>query len=77
MDKKKEFRVRVYGKTELAILYSPHISPASALFSMMKSIKKSPGLMDALTKAGMRKWNKKLTPRQVEIVVEALGKPES
>ena len=45
----KKFRIKSYGKSELASLYMPEISPKSAASELRKWIGKSPGLTVALS----------------------------
>lgn len=71
----KKFKVRSYGKSELAALYLPDISPKSAADTMKKWIEKAPGLTESLAATGVKPMDKKYTPAQVRLIVEALGEP--
>ena len=62
---KSSFIPRSYSKSELAILYSPNITP--------KAFK--PGLLEQLAATGMLPNAKCYTPIQVHVIVEALGEP--
>ena len=57
---KSSFIPRSYSKSELAILYSPSITP---------------GLLEQLAATGMLPNAKCYTPIQVHVIVEALGEP--
>lgn len=68
------FRIRAYGRTELAQAYSPGLSPGAAYGRLMKWIALSPGLAERLRGlggGGVRVW----TPAQVAAIVDALGEP--
>ena len=71
----KKFRIKSYGKSELASLYMPEISPKSAASELRKWIGKSPGLTEALSATGLRTKDKRYTPAQAELIVEAIGEP--
>lgn len=53
----------------------PEISPKSAASELRKWIGKSPGLTEALSATGLRTKDKRYTPAQVELIVEAIGEP--
>lgn len=74
--KEKKFRAKSYGKSELAALYMPDISPKSAAEELRRWIRKFPGLEDALAAAGLGARDKRYTPAQVRLIVEAIGEPE-
>ena len=59
---KSSFTPRSYSKSELAMLYSPCITP-------------KPGLLEQLAATGMLPNAKCYTPIQVHVIVEALGEP--
>ncbi len=65
------FVVRQYGKTELALLYFPHLAPQSAWRKLRRWIMLNPVLCDALGGYQLRS----LTPKQVALIVEQLGEP--
>ena len=62
---KSSFIPRSYSKSELAILYSPSITPKAAVRKLNRWI--------AFT--GMLPNAKCYTPIQVHVIVEALGEP--
>jgi len=69
------FRIRSYGFQELAQLYSPGITPDSAYRRLYRWVNHSPELYKALCRAGWKKGNRVLRPRQVRVLVEHLGEP--
>ena len=74
-DTTERFIIRSYGKGELAALYLPDISARSALNTFNQWIHKCPGLTDRLETTGLRPNDRRFTPMQVRIIVEALGEP--
>lgn len=72
---KEDFEVRSYGKTELAQLYMPDISPRSALATFRYWIARYPGLKERLAAQGVTPQIKRYTPSQVQLIVMALGTP--
>lgn len=70
----KEFKIRTYGRTELAIEYNPQLSPRQAWRKLQQWIDHHPTLRRELQDMGcyaMRTW----PPAAVELVVERLGEP--
>lgn len=68
------FKLRAYGRTELALAYSPGLTPGSAYRKLRQWIVRSPGLAERLERLGngkARTW----TPAEVKEIVEALGEP--
>lgn len=70
------FVIRSYSKSELAMLYSPFITPKAAVKKLNRWIAIKPGLTERLQDTGMQPNAKCYTPFQVHIIVEALGEPE-
>lgn len=70
-----EFRIRSYGKSELAQLYLPTVTPCAARRTFNAWITLSPGLTDRLKSLGFSPSSHYYTPRQVQLIVEALGEP--
>lgn len=68
---------RVYGHTELAMLYFPGILPKSASSQLSQWIRRDEDLLADLTKAGYKKGQRIYTPRQVAILINHLGEPET
>lgn len=72
---KNEFRIRQYGRTELAMLYSPDIAPESAWKKLRKWIDHFPGLRKMLSELGYTGQERSFTPSQVAAIVSAIGEP--
>ena len=70
-----DFRIRSYGKSELAQLYLPNISPCAARRTFNSWIELSPGLSDRLKSHGFSTKSHYYTPMQVRLIVDALGEP--
>lgn len=68
--KDETFRIRAYGKSELAMLYFPHMSQQSAMRALNRWIKINPRLAKMETKN-----NHYFTPRQVKKMVDEWGEP--
>ena len=75
MENMSPFQIRVYGRTELTQMYSPHTTPQSAYNKLQRWIHRYPNLHDLLVKAGHRPHQREYTPMQVKLIVEALGEP--
>lgn len=69
------FKIRTYGRTELALLYSPCLSAQGAYRKLMKWIVYHPGLSEQLAELGLNPRSRVYTPAQVKVIVEALGEP--
>lgn len=69
------FRIRQYGRTELAQLYSPDIAPESAWKRLRLWIEHRPGLMSSLASLGYDGRTRSFTPAQVRAIVSAIGEP--
>ena len=63
------------SKAQLAALYAPCLSERGALKRLQAWIDFNPRLARALERAGFRKHQKLLTPRQVDIIYRYLGEP--
>ena len=72
---KPPFRLRAYGRTELAQLYNPHLAPSTAWHRLRSWVAQYPGLMQRLEKTGYSSQKRTWTPLQVRLIVEALGEP--
>ena len=71
-----EFKVKAYGKSELAMLYFPDAgSSHTAVNHLMSWIHRNPELSEGLMKMGYRKSDKFFTPKQVAVIAEYLGEP--
>ncbi|MBR5351627.1 MAG: DUF4248 domain-containing protein [Prevotella sp.] len=73
--KNDEFVIRAYGRSELALLYSPDISAMAAYKRLCRWIAHYPGLQEQLERVGHSSHSRQYTPMQVKLIVEALGEP--
>lgn len=71
----KEFRIRGYGRQELASLYDPNITPAAAWAKLKTWIAVYPGLPEQLQVLGYRPSQRIFTPAQVIAIISAIGTP--
>ena len=72
-----EFKIRQYGRTELAQLYFPDIASESAWKKLRHYIEHQPTLMVDLHAVGYDAARQRFfTPRQVRIIVDAIGAPD-
>lgn len=69
------FVIRTYGRTELALLYSPHLCPDAAFRKLRQWIDLYPGLRENLLLQGGSAHSRSYTPAQVGLIVAALGEP--
>lgn len=70
-----EFKIREYGRTELAQLYSPDITPESAWKKLKTWIGLFPGLNKQLSSLGYHHRQRIFTPAQVRAIIDAIGEP--
>ena len=74
--KEETFEIRQYGRTELAQMYSPDITPAAAWKKLKGWIAYHPTLGEELMRLGYRPGRQRLfTPAQVRAIVGAMGEP--
>lgn len=66
----KPFIIRAYGKSELAMLYLPHLSKKTALRQFRTWLKAAPSLRYLLRKRGGY-----FTPKEVQKIVKIVGEP--
>ena len=71
----ESFKVRAYGYGELAQLYFPQISKQSATIQLRRWLRNNCRLLNELEKTGFKKFQKILTPKQVQIIILFLGEP--
>ena len=71
----KEFEMRSYSKSELALLYFPTCQRRCAVRMLMKWIERVPGLKDRLRDCGYQPCDKVLLTQMVRLIVGALGEP--
>lgn len=74
-NKDNDFQTRTYTKTELALLYSPHSTPSTALQCLTRWMKQCQPLMAELATMGYNKYRHILFRREVEAIVKYLGEP--
>lgn len=74
-NKDNDFQTRTYTKTELALLYSPHSTPSTALQCLTRWMKQCQPLMAELATMGYNKYRHILFRREVEAIVKHLGEP--
>lgn len=72
---KTGFRIRTYGRTELAQMYCPEMHPRAAFRKLMHWIDIYPHLNEQLLAHGYIPHSRTYTPAQVKLIVEALGEP--
>ncbi len=69
------FVIRSYGKGELAQCYIHGVMPQTAVKQFKVWIHKAPGLEERLCASGMSCTDRRYTPAQVQLIIEALGVP--
>lgn len=67
--------IRAYGRTELAQLYFPHLSPQVAYRKLQYWIDVYPGLRENMIAHGYRQHARTFLPVHVRLIVEAIGEP--
>ena len=75
MDQEERFDYRSYSKTELALMYSPDSTPATALQCLTRWMKQCRPLMAELASMGYNKFRHTLLRKEVEAIVKYLGEP--
>lgn len=63
------------SKTDLAVAYFPHLQPEVARHKLMEYINSIPTLMARLNEVGYRRTCRNLSPKQVDMIFEVIGKP--
>ena len=71
----EDFKIRMYTKKELALMYFPESMPRTAVNHLMAWIRLCTPLWDELLKKGYCKTSKSFSPKQVKAIVEYLGEP--
>lgn len=71
----RQFEIRTYGFNELALLYFPHIAPASASRMFSQWIHTCPQLLQKLIETNWKKRSKYFTPKQVKVLVGHFDPP--
>lgn len=70
-----KFKIREYGRMELAAQYCGSIMPESAWKKFRRWMRLYPGLMERLAAIGYNERSRSFTPAQVRLIVDALGEP--
>jgi hypothetical protein len=70
-----EFKVKSYGKAELAMLYNPQMCVKEALRTLTRWMVRNEQLYRELLAIGYRKTCKILTPKEVAVITHYLGEP--
>ena len=70
-----EFKIRAYGRMELAQLYSPQLTDIAAYRKMKKWIERCPGLQQRMYDQAYQPEHRSYTPLEVRVIVDALGEP--
>lgn len=69
------FKIRTYGRMELAQTYCPDMNPRAAYHKLTQWIDRYPNLRERLAAIGASPKSRTYTPAQVKMIVEALGEP--
>ena len=70
-----KFKIKSYGYGELAQMYFSTIARQSATVQFRRWIRINNKLLDELSLVGFKRYQKMLTPKQVEIIVRYIGEP--
>ena len=70
-----DFKIRMYTKKELALMYFPESYPRTAVNHLMAWIHQCDPLWEELLAMGYHKTCKAFSPKQVKAIVEYLGEP--
>lgn len=74
-DLKQLFGCAVYTFRALARLYYPWLKPEVASRSLRRLLHGDPYIMESLVRSGYKNSQRKITPKQISIVIEHLGTP--
>ena len=72
---KQTFRIRQYGRTELAQLYFPHLTPQAAWRKLRSWLIINPQLRNYVCSLSDCGRGRTFTPKQVGVITEELGEP--
>ena len=75
MNNNNDFKIRQYGHAELALAYCPHLAPQSAWSKLKGWLWKHPVLRYYFFQKTDLKSSRSFTPREVRMIVTALGEP--
>lgn len=71
------FRLRIYGKAELACLYFPNRSPETARRNLYRWMYRCPSIREGLAALGHDKHRKFFLKPEVEVIVRVRGTERS
>lgn len=71
----QEFRLKTYKKSELAMMYFPDVTKASASKNFRRWIRNCHPMMQELEAMGYDKNRQYLLKAEVEVIVKHLGEP--
>ena len=74
-EEEEKWKNRSFGWLELGILYSPMIPPAAPPRRLKAWVLANKILVTLLKAAGWNRKQRVMTPKQVECIVEILGRP--
>lgn len=70
-----EFKIRSYGRTELAQAYCPTMNPNAAYRKLQMWISYNQELQACLAALGLNPKTRTYTPAQVQAIVKYIGEP--
>lgn len=71
----EDFKIRIYTKKELALMYFPDSQPRTAVNHLMVWLKRCTPLWQELQSMGYEKTSKSFSPKQTRAIVDYLGEP--
>ena len=71
----KQFEIRTFGFGELAQLYFPNVTKASASRMFSQWIHSCPQLINKLSELNWKSRSKYFTPKQVKVLIEHFDPP--
>lgn len=74
-EEEEKWKNRSFSWLELGILYSPMLTPAAASRRLKAWVLANTVLVSLLNAAGWNRQQRVMTPKQVECIVEILGRP--
>lgn len=72
---KNVFRIRAYGRTELACMYYPKLTPHAAWKKLKALMEGCRGLMERLRELEYDDNRRSFTPAEVKAIVDFLAEP--
>lgn len=71
----EDFKIRMYTKKELGLMYFPESTPRTAVNHLMAWIYRCTPLWNELLKLGYQKTSKAFSPKQTRAIIDFLGEP--